>query len=107
MSEETKHTPAPWRIAQLNLEGLHPNDGSNSILAGDIGICSVEARSPFKRGEGNRHICAERDANARLIVAAPDLLQMLKVAQLWLDVDGRYDMQGINAAISKAEGRFE
>lgn len=37
--------------------------------------------------------------------AAPDLLAMLKVAQLWLDVDGRYDMQGINAAIARAEGR--
>lgn len=34
---------------------------------------------------------------------ADDLLQMLKVAQLWLDVDGRFDMQGINAAITKAE----
>ncbi len=44
------------------------------------------------------------EANARLISAAPDLLEALKVAQLWLDVDGRYDMQGINAAISKAEG---
>ena len=43
-------------------------------------------------------------ANARLISAAPDLLEALKVAQLWLDMDGRYDMQGINAAISKAEG---
>lgn len=44
-------------------------------------------------------------ADARLIAAAPDLLAMLKVAQLWLDVDGRFDMQGINAAIAKAEGR--
>ena len=44
-------------------------------------------------------------ADARLISAAPDLLEALKVAQLWLDVDGRYDMQGINAAITKAEGR--
>lgn len=43
-------------------------------------------------------------ANARLMSASPDLLAMLKVAQLWLDVDGRFDMQGINAAISKAEG---
>jgi hypothetical protein len=34
---------------------------------------------------------------------ADDLLQMLKVAQLWLDIDGRYDMQGINLAIAKAE----
>jgi hypothetical protein len=42
---------------------------------------------------------------ARLIAAAPDLLAALKTAQLWLDVDGRFDMQGINAAIAKAEGR--
>jgi hypothetical protein len=45
------------------------------------------------------------EANARLIAAAPDLLVMLKVAQFWLEVDGRFDMQGINAAIAKAEGR--
>jgi hypothetical protein len=42
---------------------------------------------------------------ARLIAAAPELLAALKVAHLWLDVDGRYDMQGINAALAKAEGR--
>lgn len=43
-------------------------------------------------------------ANARLIAAAPDLLEALKMAQMWLDWDGRYDMQGINAAIRKATG---
>ncbi|MEZ2132726.1 MULTISPECIES: hypothetical protein [unclassified Sinorhizobium] len=46
-----------------------------------------------------------KEERARLAAAAPDLLSMLKVAQLWLDVDGRFDMQGINAAIAKAEGR--
>lgn len=45
----------------------------------------------------------ELHSRVRILAAAPDLLAMLKVAQLWLDVDGRYDMQGINAAISKAE----
>lgn len=48
---------------------------------------------------------AEDDANGLLMAAAPDLLTMLKVAQLWLDVDGRFDMQGINAAIAKSEGK--
>ncbi|HEU4986840.1 MAG TPA: hypothetical protein VFT89_07225 [Rhizobiaceae bacterium] len=32
-----------------------------------------------------------------------EMLEALKMAQLWLDVDGRYDMQAINAAIAKAE----
>ena len=43
-------------------------------------------------------------ANARLIAAAPELLEALEMAQLWLDYDGRYDMQKINAAIAKAKG---
>ena len=43
-------------------------------------------------------------SRAILISAAPDLLEALKMAQFWLDTDGRYDMQGINAAIAKATG---
>ena len=44
----------------------------------------------------------DRLANAHLFQDAPDLLDALKMAQFWLDIDGRYDMQGINAAIAKA-----
>lgn len=43
-------------------------------------------------------------ANAHLIAAAPDLYEALEMAQLWLDVDGRFDMQRINAALAKARG---
>ena len=43
-------------------------------------------------------------ANAHLIAAAPDLYAALEMAQLWLSVDGRFDMQGINAALAKARG---
>lgn len=32
---------------------------------------------------------------------AADLAQALRMAQLWLDIDGRYDMQGINAALAR------
>ena len=44
------------------------------------------------------------EANGHLIAAAPDLYAALEMAQLWLDVDGRFDMQGINAALAKARG---
>jgi hypothetical protein len=43
-------------------------------------------------------------ATSNLIAAAPDLYAALEMAQLWLDVDGRFDMQGINAALAKARG---
>ena len=48
-----------------------------------------------------RALVAEREREARI---ADDLLEALKMAQMWLEWDGRYDMQGINAAIRKATG---
>ena len=59
-----------------------------------------------------RHLCRmvggapETEANARLIAAAPDLLDALKEASnhlTWGDVDTEV-AQKVNAAIAKAEG---
>lgn len=49
----------------------------------------------------------ELTANAHLIAAAPELYAALEMAQLWLSVDGRFDMQGINAALAKARGEAQ
>jgi hypothetical protein len=81
-----KHSPGPW--------GVH---GSH-IYASD-GAIIAQVHNP-----GSKEKDYSLVANRNLMGAAPDLLAMLKVAQLWLDVDGRFDMQGINAAIAKAEG---
>lgn len=88
MTETVKHTPGPWRVVKT--------------AHGPIDIVIPDGRdivTVYGGGSG------DKEGNARLIAAAPDLLAMLKVAQLWLDVDGRFDMQGVNAAIAKAEGR--
>lgn len=88
MTQEAKFTPGPWVVS---LDGWKPWEGAIEIAAPS----STIAWTPSGGNE---------EADARLIAAAPDLLAMLKVAQLWLDVDdGRFDMQGINAAIAKAE----
>lgn len=70
---ESKHTPGPWRLD-------HAARGAGF---------SVVAASPKRAGGGNR-ICTcrpasyspeahdEAEANARLIAAAPDLLEELK-----------------------------
>lgn len=95
MTTEQKHTPGPWTAHWSKYRGgcyiVQTSSPSNRVLAKFDGD-----------GDGPDE---EEIASAHLIAAAPDLLAMLKVAQLWLDVDGRYDMQGINAAIAKAEGR--
>jgi len=83
------HTKGPWNLVWWGNEQF---PFPLSILANDDGAWVTRG------GE------VSSEANARLIAAAPDLLEALKIAQLWLDIDGRYDMQAINAAISKATG---
>ena len=96
--DKPKFTPGPWttRLSQ---------DGS-----GDIGITALNVRNVIAEcfadmREAGEFAIAEVQANAALIAAAPDMYEALKMAQLWLDIDGRYDMRIINAAINKAEGR--
>lgn len=64
--------------------------------------------------EGHKAECAERDANAALIAAAPDMLAALKIAREQLRVHANADYpsgddieaeDAINAAIQKAEGK--
>lgn len=94
---DVKHTPGPWTFVEYmhsakDLEeirklGMTPirnlsNDGEATIMAGEGEDRKPVARAirqvPAKRGEGYKTECAERDANARLIAAAPDLLDALK-----------------------------
>lgn len=75
------HTKGPWL-----------RDGNLVYALNERGTNSFTAHFEGENQEGNAALCH----------AAPDLLDALKMAQLWLDWDGRYDMQGINAAIAKA-----
>lgn len=66
MSEKTKHTPGPWEVDScgdpLIVNG--PEHGDASIVA----ILATDAANAWGYGE------EETRANARLIAAAPDLL---------------------------------
>lgn len=119
-----KHTPGPWsfrvyttaneaKIAEYRAVGLEPvrllsNDGQASVMAGTDSdepgpIARVECRTTFKRGEGHRSKCEERDANARLISAAPDLLAALQAVLAVADrKTDEFDLA--RAAIAKALG---
>ena len=90
---ETKHTPGPWYAVDGN---KHRDFNQIAIRAsglrrktgGDVSVCHVERFN---------------EANARLIAAAPELLQALKAC--WdLGID-EHLVPMVRAAIAKAEGK--
>lgn len=102
-SQQPEYTPGPWRMSS----------GMVETVTG-IPIAWMD------REPGNGTLPVERDANARLICAAPDLLETAKkvsaIIAEWAETcgdelgwaKGDEKDQAINAfvaAISKAEGR--
>ena len=92
-----KHTKGPWEFRQYFggdeeakkqiAMGMTPtrilmNNGACSIIGGehDDHIAFVTCQSEFKRGQGHIAECETRDANARLIAKAPQMLEALKFA---------------------------
>ena len=101
MSEELKHTPGPW---DLDVRGY------TFIVSGGIGYITRDVC----RMDASTMAAFEQKANARLIAAAPDLLEALQNAKGFLDTpisrrrnegDSFYGeiVASLNAAIAKAE----
>jgi len=86
-----KHTPGPWSIYSITFKGYH------QIACAQGGrVCQVV---PFKD---------EYKANARLIAAAPDLLEALKSMCEGFSALKDSDFPALakaRAAIAKAEGK--
>ena len=64
-----KHTPGPWRLYQGPLLYVEADNHVGPI---------AELRSRLDYGRMHPLVAETRDANARLIAAAPDLLEALK-----------------------------
>jgi len=65
-----KHTPKPWYVHLGNKTLQITDHAPGKTSCGRVGIAQVEWL-----GEGGRHVQA---ANARLIVAAPEMLEALE-----------------------------
>lgn len=95
-----KHTPGPWMAVGAWVE--HPDDE-----VADICVCDTML---FSQGHFNRSE-EEECANARLIAAAPELLEALK--KLMKDAGGedlvkwKIAHEAARAAIAKATGGEE
>lgn len=98
-----KHTPGPWI-------GTGPSFG-DPLPRYTTEIMTVDERD----GEGHVSICEmpfhhhddENEANARLIAAAPDLLEALKIARQMIVTDGTpigWSVHRFDEVIAKATG---
>ena len=119
---EQKHTPGPWefrefaadeaQIADMIRLGLKPvrqlmNDGGAIVMGPDARVAVVDCQTSYKRGQGHATECEERDANARLIASAPDLLEALKaVLKEYSQFSGYYENED-RAAIKSARAAIE
>jgi hypothetical protein len=93
------HTPGPWQMDDEHFEDVYAESGELVVAAYPF----VDAKRP----EGER--IAEQKANARLIAAAPELLEALDLA-LGLS-KGKYSpeawddwLEKADTAIRKAKG---
>ena len=94
MTDQPKWTPGPWAV-----ERNKRTWGWVDVVGPSLGVGGPTQATDLTLADEVKRI-----AEAHLIAAAPDMYAALEMAQLWLDVDGRFDMQGINAALAKARG---
>lgn len=93
MSETAKHTPGPWRIA-----GKMIDSDSHAVVARVFN----EVRDPILSNVP----LATMAANARLIAAAPELLEALEIYLMAGHKEARREASVIaKAAIAKATGK--
>jgi hypothetical protein len=91
----TQHTPGPWHISGSTVKGPHPKDPQNRLR--------IVAQTVFDKGTW----IDETRANARLIAAAPDLLEALQyMANVCPSIDSTGDdaHTKARATIAKATG---
>lgn len=74
----TKHTPGPWRVGDAGNTVFGPKTAHPS----PVSICTISGPTPRINPE-------EKRANARLIAAAPDLLEALEA--ICARVAGEFD----------------
>lgn len=97
--KKAKHTPGPWehRLSMGSVDIIH----KNRLIAGVVSNVSIG--SNVKKQISDK----ERTANAKLIAAAPELLEACKktlclLRENWDGYDAEEDLE---KAIAKAEGK--
>lgn len=104
---EPKHTPGTWESSH---DGISVNRAGDQYPVAIVYPCRHRTESGYEYNEGEEDV---RIANARLIAAAPELLDACKSMVGWMrmlhefmeDEEMDADVDALKAAIAKAEGR--
>jgi len=100
----SKHTPGPWVVHQRPRE---PYEHGHHVTTEDgLTICSVTYQLPSRTPMGVEE--TKRIANARLIAAAPDLLEALSGCVEHMEhstPQGQAAYEAARTAIAKATGQ--
>lgn len=105
---EIKHTPGPWRLDDLSFSVLARGSVDTVNFSVLSRIVTCHELVSFDTDGREWHCSGDRLANARLIAAAPELLDALIQAREhleWSTPQGQDAMVQIVNAIAKAEGR--
>lgn len=99
-----RHTPGPWFQSHRAIP--NDKDGIYSTQVYDEKGETIADLAWYPVNLGNGHIGTAREANARLIAAAPDLLAASKHAAMEWRLHGQLtdSCRVLEAAIAKAEG---
>ena len=96
----SKHTPGPWCANRFSIMAK----GSTDTYSGTVWGCIARVEELYAWDSEGRgwSTSGDRDANAHLIAAAPELLEALEIA---LDCAGdAWWAEKAEAAIAKAKG---
>lgn len=105
---EGKHTPGPWRVEEgttLVWGNCNPEDHTTWGMGYPIAETRINPSGNWSTGP----YADEGEANARLIAAAPDMLEALELARGTFKAYDRFKVDVdailvIESAISKAKG---
>lgn len=101
-----EYTPRPWSFGKFAT-----NDGQRAVMAGSEPdrkrVALVDCQTEHKRGKGYDVNCPEREANARLISAAPEMHQWLTAHYALEEGPGQTDRPqyaALKALLNKIKG---
>lgn len=113
----SKHTPGPWEVINstgvFSALGADSGDGTFSDSTDGWNICDCSVGATAVGGEYVELGFDVQKANARLVAAAPDLLEALEAMVEYVDrmhqighIQRPVQSSEACAAISKAKGEF-